>query len=156
MIDPKELRKTIGKILARMGMNSPAAVNLLLGTAAHESHLGRWTRQMGGGPARGIYQMEPDTEKDIWENYLKFRPHLVTILTAVTGVTGPDPEQLEHNLTYATAMARLHYWRENEPLPAYNDIPALAKYWDDHYNKNPNKGHVWEFIQNYTRLVGNS
>lgn len=48
-------------------------VELLLLTCAAESAMGKYIMQVGG-PARGIFQMEPNTEKDIWENWLKYKP----------------------------------------------------------------------------------
>ena len=57
------------------GVNHEAAANLLVGTVFQESVIGNQTRlkQVGGGPALGIFQIEPDTHQDIWDNYLAFR-----------------------------------------------------------------------------------
>jgi hypothetical protein len=52
-----------------------AAEQLLLGTAMQEDDLVH-RRQMGGGPARGFFQMELATHNDIWQNFLKFRKEL--------------------------------------------------------------------------------
>ena len=49
---------------------SQEAENLLMGTAAQESALGEYIRQLGNGPALGIFQMEPETFDDIVRNYL--------------------------------------------------------------------------------------
>ena len=35
---------------------------------------------------------------------------------------------------YATAVARLIYWRVPRPLPAASDLDGLAAYWKTHYN----------------------
>lgn len=67
---PAHLRDLIIRpTLVEMGHYSPAAEALLLGTAAHESHGGRYLSQIRG-PARGIYQMEPATHDDLWRHYL--------------------------------------------------------------------------------------
>ncbi len=134
-------------------MWSESAEELLLGTAAHESHLGKYRYQVGGGPALGVYQMEPATLVDIYDNYLAFRPKKQVLVKQVTGVDGPDLYSLKYDAVYATVMARLHYWRVPEPLPPPYDIPALANYWDDHYNKNPAKGFPGQWIEDYQRLV---
>lgn len=52
--------------LEKIELWSEAAENLLLGTTAQESHMGTYIKQVGKGPALGIYQMEPATHKDIW------------------------------------------------------------------------------------------
>ncbi|KAF0118141.1 MAG: hypothetical protein FD149_866 [Rhodospirillaceae bacterium] len=62
--------------LLHLGLHSPAAEALLLGTAIQESRLGTYLRQTGGGPALGVYQMEPATHEDIWTNFLAYRPDL--------------------------------------------------------------------------------
>ncbi|MEE9541175.1 MAG: hypothetical protein V3V85_06750, partial [Candidatus Thorarchaeota archaeon] len=54
------------------GASREAAVNLLLGTVYQESTINGITHlKQVGGPALGIYQIEPDTEHDTWENYLE-------------------------------------------------------------------------------------
>lgn len=63
-------RRAIFDVCTAIGAQfaSSSAVNLLLGTAAQESAFGTYLRQIGGGPARGVFQMAPATAKDIWEN----------------------------------------------------------------------------------------
>ena len=133
---------------------SPDAEELLLGTAAKESHLGALGLvQIGGGPARGIWQMEPTTEYDIWFHFLQYRDDLKKLVTAATGLTGPDPYHLQYNPIYGAIMARLHYWRVKYPLPAAHEVRVQAEYWDVHYNKNPDKGFPSEYVELYYKLV---
>ena len=49
----------------------PESVELVLGTCIQESHL-QYLKQLGGGPALGVIQMEPATHEDIWDNWLLF------------------------------------------------------------------------------------
>src|SRR5260221_162978 len=65
-----------------------APVELLLGTALQESGL-TYRVQLGGGPARGLFQMEPNTHDDIWDNFLKYR---VPLATAVRAFLAGDPQ----------------------------------------------------------------
>lgn len=51
------------------------AVDLLMMTAAHESNGCSYIKQING-PALGVYQMEPSTEADIWDNYLEFNTEI--------------------------------------------------------------------------------
>ncbi len=152
-LDPTQLRQIIRCTLTALDMYSPAAEELLIGTAAHESHLGHWLMQYPAGPARGLYQMEPVTEDDVWQNYLYYRPERSELLTRLTGVVRPSILNLQFNPIYATAMARLHYRRIKEPLPAADDIDGLAHYWDKHWNRNPDKGFPRQFIEDYNRLI---
>ncbi|MFT9424981.1 MAG: hypothetical protein ABF570_07600, partial [Acetobacter syzygii] len=59
-------------VLAQIGLAGAAAVPLVTGTALVESGL-VWLRQNGGGPALGLWQMEPATHDDCWRNFLAFR-----------------------------------------------------------------------------------
>ena len=127
---------------------SEAAVELLVGTAAHESLGGHYLKQVGGGPANGIYQMEKATMVDLWENWLRFKPDYRDRLM----VTWPDHERLQWDLRYATLWARLQYLRVEEPLPALGDIKGLAEYWYKYWCRGC-KGTVGQWIADYQRYV---
>jgi hypothetical protein len=109
--------------------------------------------------------MEPATHDDIWLNYLKFRRFLWQSVAAeaVSGATPcryepneiaeadgpewwPDADEMAWNLRYAALMARVHYLRVPKPLPKVGDVEAMARYWDTHYNRNPNAGTPEEFV----------
>ena len=107
---------------------------LLLGTALTESGDMHYLHQLGSGPALGIYQMEPRTHEDIWENYLNYRKELRREVLAFLAPVPEPVEQLMTNLAYATVMCRIHYLRVKEPLPRANELRGLADYWKTHYN----------------------
>ena len=154
MLDKVQFRELIETALRRLNMYNESAVNLLLGTAAQESRFGTYLKQLGGGPAMGIFQMEPATEKDCWDNYLSYRDNIVKRITDLSGITGPNPEALQWNLYYSIAMCRVRYYRVPTPLPNADDIAGLAAYWKQNYNTPAGAGTVNEFIQNYNRYVG--
>ncbi|MBO9493858.1 hypothetical protein J7438_07130 [Thalassotalea sp. G20_0] len=148
----------IQPVLKSIGLYSLAAENLLLGTAVQESLCGKHLVQVQG-PALGIYQIEPDTHDDAWQNYLNFRHELAG---KVRGFASSDFDQssenrhqeLVLNLGYATAIARIVYYRKPEALPDDpNDIEALARYWKKHYNTPLGKGTTEEFVRNYKDFV---
>ena len=60
---------------------------------------------------------------------------------------------LDTNLAYATAMARMLYWRKPEALPAADDIPGLAAYWKRHYNTAAGRGKPADFAQALERCL---
>lgn len=121
---------------------SQAAVNLLLGTMAQESKFGRYLRQIGG-PAIGVFQMEPSTFVYLRGRYEKQYP----------AIAGRTAEDLEWDLKLAIVMARLKYRSIDAPLPDPNNVADLAAYWNLWYNGNPNKGTDQEFIENYKYYV---
>ncbi len=134
--------------LEGIGAHNRAAENLVLGTALQESNL-HYLRQLNEGPARGIYQMEPPTHNDIWENFLAYRPELRERVSALLVPEKDRVDQLVWNLAYATAMCRIHYLRVRYPLPAPDDIRGLAEYWKQHYNTPQGRGTPDEFIQKF-------
>ena len=145
-MDALELNRwVIIPALERIGLYSESAANLLVGTVAHESHMGRWFRQVNG-PALGIYQIEPDTIDDIYINFLKYRPSLrISVDELMTSAFGRY-ESAVSNLAFATALARLVYYRAPDALPAHNDVEGMAAYWKQHYNTVLGKGTEEQFI----------
>lgn len=159
MIHPKHLRElVIRPVLQYLDMHSEAAVNLLMGTAAQESRMGRYFMQVDSfgypvGPALGIFQMEPATHDDIWKTYLN-RVEKQTIAAKIVPFMMRNlAEEMIWNLKYATAMARIKYWRDSEPLPDKDDIGSLAATWKRIYNSPQGKGTEAEFVQNYHEYV---
>lgn len=147
--DAKQFRDLICRVLGRIGLYSPAATELLMGTCAVESDFGRYLRQLFDGPARGVFQMEPDTEQDIWTNYLSYRPKIADRILTMCGVGEASEWALETNLAYQIAIARIHYLRVSEPLPEWDDVDGLAKYWKLYYNTPAGRGGPEDFYRKY-------
>ena len=127
------------------------AENLVLGTGAQESAYGKYTKQIGGGPALGKFQMESETHNDIWKNFLKYKPRLARLILEISGLSEPDFKALETNDIYACAMCRVHYFRVKEPIPT--TLNGYAYYWKQYYNTPKGKGTIPEFINNYLKYV---
>lgn len=122
--------------LVAIGMASTAALNLVTGTALAESG-GVFLKQIGGGPALGLWEMEPATEIDCWANWLDYQPALSAMVKALLwpyNTTAQRTNQLIGNLPYGAAMCRIRYRRAAPPLPAYNDAAGMAAYWKQNYN----------------------
>jgi type VI secretion system secreted protein VgrG len=149
---PDHLRRIIATACKLVCMHSLAAEDLLLGTAATESHLGRWDKQING-PALGLYQMEPSTLSDIYNNYLYTRPTLLQAINTATATTGPDLDHLRFDPVYSTIMARIHYKRVKANLPDANDLIGQAKYWKTYYNTVLGKGTPEKYVQDYIKLI---
>lgn len=95
---------------------------LLLCTAAIESNCGHYIKQIEG-PALGIWQMEPNTYIDIWNNSDAIHQLCVENLLSQTtdnfyieskGVTN----EMVYNPRYSCAMARLKYAMDIKQLPS--------------------------------------
>ena len=151
-MDKIQLRSLISSVLQNFDSEmlfSDDAVNLLLGTAAVESLFGYYITQVGG-PAKGIFQMEPATEKDIWENWLKYQGEL-SVRMRIRGYTGPDPEKLLYDLQYQILMARFHYRRVRDAIPP--TLLGQAKYWKEHYNTYLGAGTICKYMEAYAKYV---
>ena len=93
--------------------------------------------------------MEPNTELDIWANWLMSRYQVRLALTRACGVLSyRNNNALRYNLKYATIMARIQYRRFKDPLPPANDPRKMGEYWKAAFNKT-GKGTVEEFVGNY-------
>lgn len=125
------------------GLYSDSALTLLLGTAATESDLGTFTRQRGGGPARGVFQMEPFTFNDLHD---RFRVRYPEILEWVH-------EDQETNLHQAVIMARLKYRSIPYPLPEDGDLQAMAEYYKIWFNSPAGAGTIEGFKAKYIKYI---
>tara|TARA_R110001583_G_scaffold93706_1_gene236750 strand:- start:25289 stop:25852 length:564 start_codon:yes stop_codon:yes gene_type:complete len=154
-INASQLRQAIVRpVLKNLDLWSQAAENLIMGTAAQESGLGTYVEQVGGGPARGIFQMEPATLNDCYVNFLDYRAPLKAKIDAYLAAQPEKADQLATNNAYAAAMCRVRYMRVSDPLPDANDINGLAAYWKQNYNTPGGAGTVEEFVANYNRYLG--
>lgn len=130
-----------------LGHANKAEVSLLLGTAAVESFFS-YRKQIGGGPARGLWQMEVATARDIFENYLEYRPELrdklirlwLDLDTIPFWVpTDNDIERhLESSDDFGCGMARLKYLRDPDRIP--ETVVGQSEYWKRVYNTPQGKG----------------
>lgn len=160
---------------AMRGYYSDDAVALLMGTAAIESHLGRYLRQLGTGPAKGPFQVEPETAIDNFDNYIRYRGELcdairwymskrltVTIFNSQGKMYDKLPltreleQELTTNFAFNMLMARIKYKRSPLPLPDRNNIKAMSEYWELIYQGDPSKTigeTAEEFVDSYRRCV---
>lgn len=141
---------------------SAVAEELMMGTAAHESRLGRWLVQVDGDSdlfnrAIGVFQVERATHDDLWDRWLGRRTELAGKVRALASQRHPfevDPaREMATNLAYAAAVARLVYYRSPLPLPSTAEPEALAAYWKRVYNTRLGRGDVERWIHDYRELV---
>ena len=124
--------EVIEPALTTVGLMSTAALNLVVGTALVESSC-VYLKQNGGGPALGLFQMEPETEQDIWNSYLGYQHELKAKVQSLLS-PGATTAQLVGNLPYAAVMCRIKYLRAPQTLPSAKDAVAMAAYHKTVYN----------------------
>jgi hypothetical protein len=129
---------TLGNALHAMDV--PAAIPLIVGTGLVESSY-EYLTQYPTGPAAGFWQMEfgqaTTTYEDCFTNFLNFSANagLLSAILSLAGANSQPPGSLMcTNLLFASAMARVKYWRSPLPLPAATDAAGLAAYHKSVYN----------------------
>ena len=146
MLTKSEVENALKKV---DGFYSPAMTDLLFRTACHESLCGTHVIQIGGGPARGVYQMEPETHDDVWETYIEVFPALEKRIHAA-GFRRSVSRLLE--IDYATIIGACKYRRfvnKKRPLPV--GLPEQAAFWKKFWNTNLGKGTIEKFINDVRR-----
>ena len=149
----RELIRDILKYLEPEIPYSEVAVELLMLTAAKESELGMYIKQLGKGPALGIFQMEPRTENCMWTNWLRWRQPLARKISMLADEANMSPfKPLYVNLAYQTAMARAHYYRAPFKMVTHLHTRWMANIWKKHYNTIHGAGTEQQAINAYNRL----
>ena len=152
-MDIGTLRTLIQTTLKPLNLYSVDAEELLCATCAQESLLGKYRRQGNGGPALGIFQMEPEDFNDIWTNYLAYHPNLAMDIGKLATTQPPRPVELVTNDPFSIAMARVQYLRAPGTLPAATDLQGLWAYYKAHYNTPEGAATQDQFVRNYQTLV---
>lgn len=119
-----------------------SAVELLLMVAAHESGLFKYIQQING-PALGLFQMEPETHKEVLSYMKRNAPKFDDIKAS-------PPERLVLDLRYSIAMARVFFMRFPEALPCATDSRGLAKYAKKYWNTDAGKATVFDYYSAYS------
>lgn len=156
----KELEKIIQDTLSIFesvggARYSENAVDLLMMIACHESLCGRYTKQVNG-PALGVYQMEPFTHDDLYENFIlqrqklhfavgKFLPSTHSLINEKSYA-----ELLQTDVRYATVLARVFFMRFKDPIPD-SDL-GRAEYAKKFWNTELGKATVSQYLNDYLRF----
>lgn len=145
-------------ILKYLDMDGATAQRLLLGTIAHESGGKHIDQRLSSsdttlGPAFGLFQIEKGTHRSLYVDYLKYHPR-TRVRLDVLEAGWPSPLiQLATNLGYATAVARLLYYRVPTKLPEPNDIEGLWEYYKQYWNTYKGKAKKDDWLRAYETMV---
>ena len=154
MIKVSQLREFIIKpALESLVMYSQEAEELLVFTCAVESEGGSYLHQING-PALGIFQMEPKTYNDIWQNFINFKMDLkLKLLHNFEAPVMPPEDRMVYDLRFAAAMARIFYERVKQPLPAHDDLSGIWSYYKEFYNTLAGKAEYQHCLDAYDRFI---
>ena len=155
MISISQMRTLVADTCSKLGDKyaSSSAVDLVLATGIVESRY-EYIRQMGDGPARSFWQVEPSSAVDNLIHYLKHRPKLMAKCAEATLVDLKHwqtydeklwEEILEKNIAAGIVHARIKYWRVPKRMPT--TVEGQADYWKRYYNTEQGKGDPEHFIE---------
>ena len=161
MISMKQIHSLVSDTCMKMGEKfaSPSAIDLVVSTGIVESRY-EYIRQMGNGPARSFWQVEPATAVDNCVHYLKHRPDLIKSCAKASLVDVKYwqmydeeiwSEILEKNIAAGIIHCRLKYWRVPKPMP--NSLEGQAAYWKKYYNTEGGKGDPEHFIESVKKWM---
>jgi len=142
----KSIKKIIKLALQYFDLDSEDARSLIYKTGKAESGY-KTLQQYGGGPALGFFQMEPSTCRDIWDNYVMYRPKYRDKLYSLGFDDGTLEFCLLSNIGLQAAFCRLHYRRVPSALPKSDNLKDQAKYWKKYYNSELGKGTIKHFME---------
>lgn len=133
-----------------------AAEQLVLGTAAQESGL-VYLRQLGTGPALGLWQMEPATFRWLRDGFLSgdapSTAELRRGLNQLTTRIRPEADEVAWNLRVGAAFCRLRYAADRQALPERDDTAGQAATWKRVYNTHLGAGKIDDYLRSWSRLI---
>ncbi|MDP2548897.1 hypothetical protein [Oceanobacter sp. 4_MG-2023] len=142
------VRGTIEQALTRYNLpDTEAAVRLLIMIAAHESGAFMYVRQKGG-PALGMFQMEPPTYQYCCD-YLKRSGRFKALPRQYSAA------RLVTDSVLAAGFARVYLYSHPEPLPDADDLQGLANYAKKYWNSELGAATPDDYLNAYNAVYGN-
>ena len=138
-------------------LDTKNAEMMVLGTGIQESGLTneRQVNCSGADCGLGMFQVQPSTARDIFNNFLASRPALMERVLTLESACEVDPStELMTNEPYAAALVRIFYSRVRAPLPSYTNPNSMAQYWKNYYNTGLGSGTASEFVNNWNNYMG--
>jgi len=160
-MDKGQLRELIQLVLKEYDLYSRDAEEILMLTCAAESNMGKYIKQVGGGPALGIFQCEPATLE--WMENQVYRH---SKFAGVRNALSPLDRQHENSLheedeinficslkAQILACRLVYYFKTPKALPNYKDVQGMAEYYKKYYNSILGAATVEGTIIKYNKYV---
>lgn len=151
---------------------SKDAVKALLMIFAHESKGCKHIKQIGGGPALGVSQIEPDSHDDVWReggsiwanalsmgiitesNYNRFKLERrnrnnksTEEYNAIVRKLHPSANRLMYDTRYVVFMTRQKLFMDSGKLPS--DLKEMSKYLKRVWNSNSGAADELSYYRDY-------
>jgi len=142
----KHLRDIVIEVCNVLGHGANAfAVDLMLETAAQETHCGQLRDPTPNGAGRGIFQIDPIAFNDICQRARANDLAMIYSEFAID-IKKVRHDALDHSPLLAAIFCRLFYKLIPEPVPS--TLVGRAAYWKKYYNTERGKGSVGEYVNN--------
>lgn len=140
------LRDIVVEVCNVLGHGANAcAVDLMLETAAQETHCGQFRDPTPNGAGRGIFQIDPIAFNDICQRARSADVNAVFINFGID-IKTLRHDALDYSPLASAIFCRLFYKLKPEAIPS--DLVGRAAYWKKHYNTVLGKGSVGEYVNN--------
>lgn len=143
----EQLKQTIIAVQERISIPSNEhTTSLILETSAVESSRGIDMIQKGG-PARGILQMEPTTERYLKGWLKKYHPSVYKEVVHFYNDKKDEVWNSTYNVPYQIAMSLAYYWHKcGDKLPSLiTTREDRARIWKQFYNTYKGKGTIYKY-----------
>lgn len=132
------LRGVIKCTLIEMDMYSPDFEDLLIGTSAIESGLGKYMVGIRDKNDLGLYHMNLLNHADMYINFFAYKPEYLCIVNSYYWEDESDEYNLLNNIQYQTALAALHYKRYKKDIDNISmTVYTQSIIWQNLYNRKP-------------------
>ena len=153
-VNNNQIKKLIKDVCIQLGEKyaKSEALDIVYATGLVESKY-EYIEQIGAGPAKSFWQVEPETAVDNCKNFISARPELMQRSADILGIDpyhfiDPQPDNwdwiLRTNIAAGILHCRIKYWRVPEDIE--HSPEGLAKYWKEHYNTEEGAGSVEHFL----------
>ena len=143
-----EIKEIVEYALYKVDSYSDDALALVVRTGMAESGYRALKGYGEGNPAIGFWQIEPATMNDMITNYIHYRSHYKKNLISLGMNFKKDTiMSVMSNLAVQAALCRLHYRRDKDPLPSWDNLEGQASYWKRVYNTVEGRGTVEHFMK---------
>ena len=143
-----EIKEIVEYALYKIDSYSDDALALVVRTGMAESGYRALKGYGEGNPAIGFWQIEPATMNDMITNYIHYRSHYKKNLISLGMNFKKDTiMSVMSNLAVQAALCRLHYRRDKDPLPSWDNLEGQASYWKRVYNTVEGRGTVEHFMK---------
>ena len=144
-----EVKEIVEYALYKLDCYSDDALTLVVRTGMAESGYRALKGYGESNPAIGLWQVEPETMYDMMRNYLRYRPKYKDALKDLGMKFKGDDIKISvmSIMAVQAGLCRLHYRRDREPIPSWDDLEAQGRYWKRVYNTIEGRGTVRHFMK---------